>query len=147
MPLSRRDFLKLGALVAGSAALASCNPTIFQRLARKPSLSAWEPLSAADFLALNRLSFGPRSDERACFAQIGLRAWVEQQLAPESIDDSDCDLQLQSFDTLTMKAQDLADSSNKLFDDRDKQTIPDELRRASLLRQVYSRRQLYEVMA
>src|SRR5688572_27691496 len=147
MTLSRRDFLKLSGLVATSTALSACSPSIFQRVAGKPSLLAWAPLNGVDFLALNRLSFGLRTAERARFEQIGLQAWVEEQLAPESIDDFDCDLQLKSFDTLTMKAQDLADLSNKLFEELDKQTIPDELRRATLLRQVYSRRQLFEVMA
>ncbi len=145
--MNRRDFLKLTGLVATSAALASCNPTIFQRAAGRPSLSAWSPLNLADFRALNRLTFGPRPEERACFAQIGLQGWVEEQLAFESVDDFACNLRLKSFDTLNMQAHELADMSDKIFDDVDQQTVPDELRQATLVRQVYSRRQLFEVMA
>ena len=147
MPLTRRDFLKLGGLVATSSALAACSPSLFQQLAPKPPLVSWTPLSGQDFLALNRLSFGPRSDERARFAQIGLQAWVEEQLAPENIDDGACALRLESFDTLNMQAYELADLSDQIFDNVDRQTVPDELRRATLLRQLYSRRQLFEVVA
>ncbi len=147
MSLSRRDFLKLGGLVATSAALSACAPKVFQQLAGKPPLSAWGLLSQPDFLALNRLSFGPRTEERARFEQIGLQAWVEEQLTPESIDDLACDLRLESLDTLKMKAYELADLSDQIFDNLDLTTVPDELRRATLLRQVYSRRQLFEVMA
>lgn len=146
MPLTRRDSLKLTSLVASSAALASCNPSIFQMAAGRPPLSSWGPLDPADFLALNRLTFGPRPEERARFTRIGLQAWVEEQLAPEAIDDFSCDLRLKSLDTLEMKAQDLADLSDKIFDDIDKKTVPDELRQATLLRQVYSRRQLFETL-
>jgi len=146
MTLSRRDFLKLGGLVATSAALSACSPSLFQRAAGRPALVSWGPLDAANFTALNRLSFGPGSAERARFAQIGLQAWVEEQLAPETIDDFDCDLRLEAFDTLKLKAYELADMSSQLFDNVDRETVPDELRRATLLRQVYSRRQLYEVM-
>jgi len=45
-----------------------------------------------------------------------------------------------------MSATELADWSEGLFDDVDKQSVPRELARATLIRQVYSRRQLYEVM-
>ena len=43
--VSRRDFLKLTGLVATSAALASCNPTIFQRAAGSRKTAACCPLS------------------------------------------------------------------------------------------------------
>jgi len=146
MSLNRRDFLKLTGLVASSAALASCSPSIFQRVAGASPLSAWTPLPGADFLALGRLTFGPRPEERAYFVQHGLQAWVEEQLAYEAIDDFFCDLRLKPFDTLRMRAHELADLSDKIFDDLDRQTVPNELRHATLLRQVYSRRQLFEVM-
>ncbi len=147
MSISRRDFLKLTGLVATSAALASCSPNIFQRAAGKPSLSGWAPLTNADFLTLNRLTFGPRPEERARFGEIGLQGWVEEQLAFESIDDFSCDLRLKSFDTLKMRAHELIDLSDKILDDVDLQTVPNELRQATLVRQVYSCRQLFEVMA
>ena len=60
--MHRRDFLKLSALVAASAVLASCDrlERPITRTFAPPRSQAWPELSAADFLALNRLTFGPR---------------------------------------------------------------------------------------
>jgi uncharacterized protein (DUF1800 family) len=95
---------------------------------------------------LNRLTFGPRVEERARFQQVGLAAWIEEQLAFESIDDFDCNLLLNPFKSLNMDANELEAISNGLFDDYDRESIPNELRQAALIRQVYSKRQLYELM-
>jgi hypothetical protein len=145
MAISRRDFLKLGALVSASAALSSCAP-VYLRLAGNLPAVPWKPLSPGGFLALNRLTFGPRVEERARFAETGLQAWIEEQLAFESIDDFDVELLLSPFKTLKMAANELEAVSNELFENYDRTTVPDELRRATLLRQIYSKRQLYEVM-
>jgi len=145
MTLSRRDFLKLGALVSASAALASCSP-VYRRLASDLPTVPWAPLNASDFLALNRLTFGPRVEERAHFAEIGLQAYIEEQLAFDSINDFDCELLLNPFKTLKMDANELEGISNQLFDNYDREKVPSELRQATLIRQLYSKRQLYEVM-
>jgi hypothetical protein len=145
MPLSRRDFLKLTGLVASSAALASCRP-LYELAGGDPPPGDWPPLSPANFRALNRLTFGARPSERARVAEIGIQAWVEEQLAPEAIDDLACTLRLRNLDTLGMSGQQLFDLSNKLFDDFDLETVPGQLRQGTLLRQVYSKRQLYEVL-
>ena len=100
----------------------------------------------SDFLALNRLTFGPRVEERARFQEIGLQAWIEEQLAFESINDFDCELLLNHSKRLGMDANELEGISNGLFEDYDRETIPNELRQATLMRQVYSKRQLYELM-
>src|SRR5713226_2269017 len=144
MTLSRRDFLKLSGLIAASATLASCAP-INGVLAPLAS-DSWTPLKAADFLALNRMTFGPRPEQRARLAEIGLANWIEEQLAPESIEDNGRALRLRNLSTLAMSASDLADVSDQIFDNVDKQTVPRELRQGTLLRQVYSQRQLYEVL-
>ncbi len=144
MPISRRDFLKLTGLVAASSTLGSCRP--IYNLVGDPPITGWPPSSASDFLALNRLTFGPRPSERVHMAEIGLKAWVEEQLAPDSIDDFACNLRLRNLDTLDMNGQQLFDLSNKLFDDFDLETVPNQLRQGTLLRQVYSKRQLYEVL-
>ncbi len=144
MTLSRRDFLKLTSLIAASSVLASCRP--FYELAGGLALTEWPLQSAADFRALNRLTFGARPAERALVAEFGLQAWVEEQLAPDAIDDFACSLRLRNLDTLAMTGQQLFDLSNKLFDDFDLETVPSQLRQGTLLRQVYSKRQLYEVL-
>jgi uncharacterized protein (DUF1800 family) len=145
MTLSRRDFLKLGALITASSALASCTP-VYRRLSGDLPIRAWTPLNQLDFMALNRITFGARVEERKHFAEIGLQAYIEEQLDFESIDDFSCDLQLSAFDTLTMDAEALEGISNQLFDGYDRNMVPNELRQATLIRQLYSKRQLYEVM-
>jgi hypothetical protein len=145
MTLSRRDFLKLSALVTASAALSSCAP-VYRRLAGDLPTVPWTTLSASDFLALNRFSFGARVEERARFVEIGLKNYIEEQLDFESINDLACDLRLSTFDTLKLEANELEGISNQLFDGYDRESIPNELRQATLMRQIYSKRQLYEVM-
>jgi len=145
MTLSRRDFLKLASVVTASAAVASCAP-VYRRLAGDLPAIPWIPLGSRDFMNLNRLTFGPRVEERARFMEIGLQAWLEEQLDFQSIDDFDSELQLTSFKTLNMEANELEGISNQLFDNYDRESIPNELCQATLMRQVYSKRQLYELM-
>lgn len=148
MSLSRRRFLQLAGLVAASLTASACTP-VYRRLAGEPPAPAtgtWPALSEANFAALSRMTFGPRPEDRARATEVGLAAWIEEQLAYESIDDASLTWRLQDFETLTLSATELLDWSEGLFDDVDQQSVPRELVRASLLRQTYSRRQLYEVM-
>jgi hypothetical protein len=145
MTLSRRDFLKLGTLVTASAALSSCAP-VYNKIAGDLPTLPWTALNASDFLALNRLTFGPRVEERARFVDIGLKNYIEEQLDIESINDVSCDIRLSAFDTLKMDANELEGISNGLFDDYDRDSVPNQLRQATLIRQLYSKRQLYEIM-
>ena len=144
--MNRRLFLQLAGLVAASAALPACAPAYRQLAGVTPATRAWPSDDAAVFAALNRLTFGPRVEERLRAAEIGLPAWIEEQLAPEAIDDGGTDFLLSGFRTLRMRAHELHAWSDKLFDEVDLTSVPDELRRATLLRQLYSRRQLHEVM-
>jgi uncharacterized protein (DUF1800 family) len=145
MTLSRRDFLKLSSIVTASAALSSC-ATVYRKLAGDLPTVPWVSLSANDFVALNRLTFGPRVEERARFVDIGLKAWIKEQLDFESINDLACEIQLNPFKTLRMDANELEGISNGLFDGYDRDSVPNELRQATLIRQLYSKRQLYEIM-
>jgi len=144
--LSRRDFLRLAGLVSASAVVAACAPA-YARLGGQPEPNLTGPLPVLDlsiFSALSRLTFGPRLAEREHAAAIGLAGWIEEQLAPETLDDRPADTRLRQFETLTLSAADLADRSSKLFDEVDRASVPAELRAATLMRQVYSRRQLFE---
>jgi uncharacterized protein (DUF1800 family) len=145
MSLSRRDFLKLASLFTASAALSSCVP-VYRKLAGDLSAVPWTALNGHDFMALNRITFGARVEERARFAEIGLQAYVEEQLTFDSINDFDCELLLNPFKTLKMDAHELEGVSNQLFENYDREKVPNELRQATLLRQLYSKRQLYEAM-
>ena len=143
--MNRRDFLKLAGLTGAAAALSGCGP-LYSRLAGgEPPISSW-PAASADFLGLARVTFGPTAAERARAGQIGLRAFIEEQLAYTAIDNGPADLRLRDFETLDLKANELYEAGNKLFDDLDKRSVVSELRQATLIRQIYSPRQLYEIM-
>ncbi len=103
-------------------------------------------LPLEDFLALQRLTYGPKLDERRHFQKLGLASWLEEQLAYDEIDDWQCNLRLRNLPTLSMDANELEAISNKLFDNVDRKTVPSELRQATLIRQIYSKKQLYELM-
>jgi uncharacterized protein (DUF1800 family) len=145
MTLSRRAFLKLAVLLSASAAVNGCAPAV-RRLTSDLSAMPWSPLSAADFTALNRITFGASVEERARLTEIGLANYIEEQLDSASINDLTLNLQLSTFNTLNMAANEIEAVTNQLFDGYDRQRPIDELRQATFLRQLYSKRQLYEVM-
>jgi len=60
--------------------------------------------------ALNRLGYGPRQGDLERIRKLGLEKWIDQQLHPDSIDDSALDDRLEKYPTLTM-------SSTKLLDE------------------------------
>src|SRR3990172_3473674 len=58
--------------------------------------------------ALNRLGYGPRPGDVARVKQMGLAKWIDQQLHPERIDDSQAEARLRDrFPTLTMSSAEL----------------------------------------
>jgi uncharacterized protein (DUF1800 family) len=57
--------------------------------------------------ALNRLAYGPRPGDVERIRQIGLEKWIDQQLHPESIDDSSLDERLLQYATIRMSSQQL----------------------------------------
>ena len=59
--------------------------------------------------ALNRLGFGPRPGDLERVKQMGMQKWIEQQLCPESIDDSSLDARLERFSTIKMSSAKLLD--------------------------------------
>ncbi len=59
--------------------------------------------------ALNRLGFGPRPGDLERVKEIGLQKWIEQQLHPDSINDSALDARLERFPTLKMSSAKLLD--------------------------------------
>ena len=52
--------------------------------------------------ALNRLTFGPRAGDLAAVRAIGLDRWFEQQLHPDSIDDSALEQRLAAYPAMRM---------------------------------------------
>jgi len=178
MNLPRRQFLVGGTL---AATLTGCGRSTremrddFRRLLGQPTA----PLLTGPFTAptsptlddashvLNRLTFGPRPGDYARVAQLGAKAFIEEQLAPEKIEDTLCarvvrhefdsladpDSKLfprkgQAQDSLAALFPTLKDRGARVGDlyDSDEKALLRDLTRSTILRAVLSERQLYEVM-
>jgi hypothetical protein len=82
--LNRRQFLAITAGITAGAALAGCRTeSLFDPF---PGLSHWPTQTTdASWRLLNRVTCGPRPAERRRLAHIGPAAFIEEQLAPESL--------------------------------------------------------------
>ncbi len=172
--ITRRDFLKLSAALAATSALAACapgeeTPTVapFEPTGQNPVIEpeAQTPLPPAPMaiLALSRLTFGARPGDAEDFNALGatdderLSNFVAQQLNPDSIDDSDFENRYAGagFETLHKTHEQLyADHiANNPYDSNDDiywdwySKPAYELADATLLRAVYSKKQLVELLA
>ncbi len=177
MSLSRRHFLTLGgcALAAGACSRARQAGEDLQRWYGKPTHPPLDgplgPSSNAEIdeisHVLNRLTFGARPGDYAQAASIGAAAFIEEQLAPESIDDFLCERLIRH------QFESLEDPESRIFprgaDDKDPlqaifptlrdhgarvgdlyeykdKVLLNQLTSATILRATFTRRQLYEVM-
>ncbi|MBI3099165.1 MAG: DUF1800 domain-containing protein [Planctomycetes bacterium] len=144
MPLSRRDFLQTGAFAGGALALAGCDGVYRQaaqqlgqtipRSVTPPSGVGLDPFHHL----LSRAGFGPWPGDVERARSMGAEAWIDEQLAPESIDDRACDLRANRFETVFCPG-------GEAYEYR-RPVVHEELARFTLLRALYSRRQLHEVM-
>jgi uncharacterized protein (DUF1800 family) len=150
-PLSRRTLFTGGAGAACAAALAEvASDPLFAAARPDLPLTAWAAAAAAPAGAaglpppaptvylVNRLTFGHQAADLARAAQLGWDGFIEEQLNPEQIDDSALDAALGAFPTLFMRPDRLLSM--------DKQAVAGELVAATILRAIYSRRQLFELM-
>ena len=140
--MNRRQFLSISGIATASLVLGACAPAreILQNargndaftfdVSQMPSSETWR--------ALSRMTFAPRAEELARVNEIGRDAWMEEQLAPESIDDLDCELRTRGLDTLWMDPD--------LILNVRQDAVKQELQQATLLCAIYSRRQLYETV-
>jgi uncharacterized protein (DUF1800 family) len=115
------------------------------------------PLPPLELIALGRMGYGPRPGDVEAFralpgANVGekLKAYVEQQLNPATIDDSACEARIRGFDTLGKSTErlwrehlrDLPEMNDRY---REVWRPTQETRMATVTRAVYSKRQLLEV--
>ncbi|MBK7451378.1 MAG: twin-arginine translocation signal domain-containing protein [Anaerolineales bacterium] len=119
--LTRRDFLKFGGALAVTSTLAACVPgeenaitqpfegtTTLQNPVITPEAQTSLSSVSMAILALSRLTFGIRPRDVDSFNALGatdderLSAFVNQQLNPDSIDDSEFDVRYANagFETL-----------------------------------------------
>jgi hypothetical protein len=143
--LSRRQVLLGAVAVAAATSLNGCERTISavsKRLgAGVPQATAMPVDSSVIDPAchlLNRAGFGPWPGDLARVREIGQQAWIEEQLSPQLLDDTACEIRARRFESIHL--------SPGLCYEFKKPVLRDELVRHALLRAVYSRRQLYESM-
>lgn len=132
MPLNRREFLKLAGMVSAGAVMTACTPNLLEKEV------VFKPEIAKHFWALSRLTYGPRSEELALAAEIGLGAWIEEQLAPQNISDPVAEFHTRRLSSLGLSADAL--------EGWEREDVIKELKYGALLREVFSRKQLYEIM-
>ncbi len=105
------------------------------RVLTPPHAEKIDPVSHA----LSRLTFGAGPGDHARVTTMGVQAFIEEQLAPEKIDDSLCD-------RATARFSDMWNEPLGEQYDAEPEALPPVLRRVTLLRATYSERQLFEVM-
>jgi hypothetical protein len=134
--MKRRDFLKLG----GAVGLLGMNAALIGKALTQNS--GFTP-SARDPVAhvINRLTFGVTPELYEYVHQIGTEAFIEEQLSPSSIDDALCDRLLELFPLINRRAGELAQEYRGEGGE-----VARDLLASTLVRAIYSKRQLYERM-
>lgn len=131
MTLNRREFLKLSSV---SAALCLGTPWVWQASAQPANLPP-------EVHYLNRLTWGIRPQDLEQIASMGIQAYVEWQLAPESIADPLVDAFVGARRFLSMSPQELQSVADDQYG-----AVYETAMWARLYRAVFSERQLYERM-
>jgi uncharacterized protein (DUF1800 family) len=155
--VSRRQFVAASGLFAAWAALAGCGPKNFLSVASgtatpsTPVPPATPDVANATTLGveatgnallahvLRRLTFGAPPELVEHARSVGVDGFIDEQLHPERIDDSRLDPMLAPLTTLTM-------TPAERFALKPQGQAAQELTFATLLRQVYSQRQLFELV-
>lgn len=143
MTTSRRHVVQ-ASLATGAVALAGCDGLVTE-LGRHLGedvppqlLTATGATIDPDFHLLSRATYGPRPGDLSRVRRLGQNAWLEEQLHPEQIDDTACDLRAERFESLGFAPGDAYAFRRSV--------LREELVRHTLLRAIYSRRQLFELV-
>lgn len=148
MSLNRRQFLQAaaGASLLGLAGCSDVPAKIAQLGLTMPAPNVAGPFGAPveagkDLIAhvISRVSFGAAPGDYDHVREIGIDAYIDEQLSPDTIDDSFCERRIRRLQTIHQPV-------GELFEYREKLLLND-LTQATLLRATYSKRQLFEVMA
>lgn len=129
--VTRRNFLKMIGVGSLSTALAKAPP------------GAFAPVQIADPIhhVINRLTFGTQPGLYDYISQIGIDAYIERQLEPDSISDADTDRRLERFPLMQEYGGDLAVDLDGNYG-----RVRRQLFGAWMTRAQFSNRQLYERM-
>ncbi len=138
MPLTRREVLRFAGIAAGASALSGCSQ-VARRVSGVPvPVRTWPTGDPVSFSVMRRVTFGPRPEELAQARRVGVGAWLEEQLAPEAISDTGAAWRLRPLDALRLDAADL--------DAMEAGVVANHLKSGTLIRRIYSRRQVYEMV-
>ncbi len=143
METTRRSFVQLLG-VTGASALVGCESATdaLARLVASGTEADFRPPTGdridLSTHVLNRLTWGPRPGDYRRVESIGVDAFIDEQLDPPAIDDRGCDWRTASIETVH-------EPTGELYEYDAKRLLTD-LTRQKLVRGVYSRRQLFEVM-
>jgi uncharacterized protein (DUF1800 family) len=125
----------------GAAGLAS-SPAAAAKIAAQATPTWPTPLSRDPELhLLRRATFGPTLVDVVAIKQMGIDAWLERQFNPAAIPDPAADTIVATYPTTAMSTAQL----RATLKDGDSKAMA-ELGRATLARQLWSSRQLFEVM-
>ncbi len=151
MPLdiSRRRFLCTAGCSALTAlaplgSLASCSAGAAAPIQHREQPLSLEGSVLSDDRALHaarRLTYGPTPALIAHIQEVGVDAFVEEQLQPQELDDSLVEEMLADFQTLHLSNREIIQNYREQGG-----LVVGELSMATLLRAVHSQRQLFEVM-
>ncbi|MBX3072956.1 DUF1800 domain-containing protein [Candidatus Obscuribacterales bacterium] len=142
--VSRRAILKAGALLGGGTLLSGCERVISETTERLglaiPAHIAVGSSTDIDpvFHLLSRAAYAPWPGDVARVRAQGIENWIDEQLEPESIDDSLCDMRSRRFETISMRPGDCYEFKDE--------ALRNDITRHTLLKAIYSKRQLFEVM-
>lgn len=142
--MGRRGWLKAMVAAGASLSFAGCE-RIISRATKELGQTIPEHISVASgaeidstFHLLSRASYGVWPGDLDQARSKSAEAWIEEQLAPEKIEDMLCELRARRFETLHH-------DPGTCYEYK-KAVLREEITRHTLLRAVYSRRQLFEVM-
>jgi len=102
-----RSRLVKPALFLFALSFASAVPQLSAK--KKPSNDAGPNAQKRAVHALNRLSFGPRPGDVQKVMAMGVDPWIDLQLHPEKISDSDVEARLAPFRTLRMSSREIVE--------------------------------------
>ncbi len=144
MKTTRRHFVHLMGATGAAAALSGCESAteaLAALLSAEPEADFRPPMAAEIDLTshlINRLTYGPWPGDYQRVKSMGAAAFIEEQMNPESIGDRTCNRKVAHIDSLYEPA-------GELYEFNERRLLAD-LTAHKMLRAVYSRRQLHEVM-
>src|SRR5690349_13153401 len=101
--MDRRDFLKMvgvgtGAALFGSEIVNALAAPDLPQMLQAPAAATVDPVAHV----LNRLTFGPRPGQVDAVKKMGVQAFLDQQLNPQTINDDAVEQRLGNYITLGM---------------------------------------------